>query len=201
MKATVCISTILMGAAAWGQDLPKPAPSGSAVDFPPRLMLDGTGALPAIAEAPPAASPDDVVKQKQAALVEAEKRAVDGEQLVKEGILAKVEAEEREMRVVQARKALADAVLAAASARADAVKKAFDAHQAAQADMDAANHAVDAARNAVAAAAADWARAQLDAATLDLKRKRKLYGEGVITRHELETAEDRVAFLTGSAPR
>jgi hypothetical protein len=203
--ALIAALALCRAAIAPAQDLPQRAPGGPAADFPPKLMLDGKLPNPASAPAPDApdapASPDDLVRQRQDALRLAERRAVDSEQLYKDGILAKVEAEARVMRVVEARKDLADAELAAAQARADAVKKSFAAHQAAQSDVEAAGKAADGARQAVAVAGRDWAAAQLDAAELDLKRKRKLFGEGVATRHEVEQAEDRVAFLTGTTPK
>jgi len=206
--ALIAALALCRAAIAPAQDLPQRAAGGPAADFPPKLMLDGTLPVPASApahdapDAPDApASPDDLVRQRQDALRLAERRAVDSEQLYKDGILAKVEAEARVMRVVEARKDLADAELAAAQARADAVKKRFAAHQAAQSDVEAAGKAADDARQAVAVAGRDWAVAQLDAAELDLKRKRKLFAEGVATRHEVEQAEDRVAFLTGTTPK
>jgi len=180
-------------------DLPKHAP-GESLDFEPKLMLDGPHAPP-VAASTPVASPEDRVQQMEAALILAEQHAADSEQLFKEGILAKVEVEGRALRVVQARKQLADARLTVAAARADAVRKSFDAHQASQSDFAAANAALNTARETAAAASADWDQAELDAATIDLKRKRKLYAEGVGSQREVELAEDRVALLSGTAAK
>jgi hypothetical protein len=137
----------------------------------------------------------------QAELLQAQQRAADSEQLYKEGILAKVEVEERALRVTKATKGLADANLAVAAARADAVQKAFAAHTVSQGDLDAANAGMKTAEAADASAKADLDKGMLDAATMDLKRKRKLYAEGVGSKREVEMAEDRLALLCGTGAK
>jgi len=179
-------------------DLPRKAP-GDTVDFEPKLMLDGPQAAP-VAEASPVAT-EERVKELEGDLVRAEGRAADAEQLYKEGILAKVEEEDRMLRVVKAEKELDDAKLAAAADRAAAVKKSFDAHQTGKSDLDAANAALKNAQDAAATAAAAWEQGQIDAAALDLKRKRKLYEEGVGSKREVEIAEDHLALISGTIPK
>jgi hypothetical protein len=201
MKPRAWIIALLVGAASLRaqDDLPRHA-QGEALDFEPKLMLDGPhAALPDASPTP--ASPEDRVSQLQAALITAEQRAADSEQLFKEGILAKVEAEGRALHVVEVRKELADATVAVAASRTDAVKKAFDAHQASQSDLNAANSTLKTAQDTAASASADWAKAELDAATLDLHRKQKLYSEGVCTKREVEIAQDRVALLTSTSAK
>jgi hypothetical protein len=177
-------------------DLPRHAP-GNALDFEPKLILEGTDSALAAASSTP--SPQDRVQRCQAALVLAEQRATDSEQLLQEGILAKVEVEACFLCVVQRKKELADALLDAAQSRADATAKSFSAHGAAQADLDSANAALKAARDDAASASANWDKAQLNAAILDLQRKRKLYSEGVASLHEVQVAEDRVVLLSGTS--
>jgi len=195
MKPLPWMIAALVGTALLrAQDLPKRDP-GAPLDFEPKLMLDGPHALPA------PSSPEAGVGQLEDALRVAEQHAADSEQLFKEGILARVEVEARMLRVVRARKELADARLAAATAQSDAARKSLEAHQASQADLDAANTALETARENAAAASAEWKKAQIDAATIDLKRKRKLYAEGVGSRHEVEMAEDRLVLLSGTAAK
>lgn len=200
MKLSPWIILPLLGTAILRaqDDLPRHAP-GNALDFEPKIILEGTGSALTAASSTP--SPEDRVQQCQAALVLAEQRAADSEQLFKEGILAKVEAEACFLRVVQRKKELADALLDAAQARADATAKSFNAHGATQAGLDSANAALKAASAAAASASADWDKAQLDAAIVDLQRKRKLYSEGVASPHEVQVAEDRVALLSGTAEK
>ncbi len=197
MKRRAWTAALLGTALALAQDdLPVRAP-GNALDFEPKLMLDGPHARP-VADSTPAMAPDDRVRQKQAALLQAEQGAAQSEQLYKEGVLAKVEAEGRQLHVVQLRKELADATLDAAAAHADAEKKSVAARAAGPAEMEAASAALKSARDEAAAASAAWDQAQVDAAALDLKRKRKLYAEGVATKREVEMAEDRVTLLSGT---
>ena len=200
MKLSAWIMLALLGTAVVrGQgDLPKHAP-GDGFDFEPKLMLEGSGSTPLPAS--PTPSPEDRVQQCQAALLQAEERAADSEQFFKEGVLAKVEVEACFLRIVQRRKELADAQVDAAQARVDVVTKSFNAHGATQGDLDSATADFNTKREAAAAASAEWEKAQLDAAILDLQRKRKLYSEGVGSQHEVQVAEDRVALLSGAQAR
>jgi multidrug resistance efflux pump len=199
MKLRASIILPLLGAVVLGaqDDLPKHAP-GEVFDFEPKLMLDGPQA-PNAASSP--APTDDRLRQCQANLLRAEQRAVSCEQLFKEGVLAKVELEARFRDIDQARKELADATLDVAAAHADAVKKSFAAHGASQSDLAAATAALKTAQDAADAASAAWDQAQIDAATIDLQRKRKLFSEGVGSRRELQMAEDRVVLLSGTLPK
>jgi hypothetical protein len=190
-----------MGAAllrAQDEPLPRRVPDG-AFDFEPKLMLDGPHA--ATVAASPTPSPEERLRKCQAALLEAEQRAADSEQLYKEGILAKVEFEARYLRIIQARKELADAVLADAAAHADAVKRSFDAHESSESDLNAAIAALKSAQTDATAETAQWDKAELNAALLDLQRKRKLYSEGVGSQRELQMAEDRVSLLSGTVAK
>lgn len=187
----------LWAAPVFAQDaLPRHA-NGEAMDFEPKLMLDGPQAGPA--EATLGLPPDEQLKQAQADLDRARHRAAEGEELYKEGILAKIEEEGRQMRVVRAQKALADAQLAVAAANAGTAHKALAAKQGTQQQVDDADAALKGAQSAATAAAQDWEKAQLDAAKLDLERKRTLYREGASSRREVEMAQDKVMLLSGSA--
>ena len=200
MRAWIIIFPLLGTALLRAQDdLPKRAP-GELPGFEPKLLLDGPDAA---SEAPgvPSAVPEERIKRLQAAFIRAEQHAAGSEQLYKEGILAKVEVEQRVLGVVKARKDLADATLAVAAEQAGAVKRSFDLHEATRAELDAANAALKAARDEDASATAEWEKGQLDAAAIDLKRKRKLYEEGVGSRREVEMAEDRLALLSGTAAK
>jgi hypothetical protein len=157
-------------------------------------MLDG----PAAAEASPAGSPGEQVKRLQQVLKRTQERAAEAGKLYRDGILARVEMEDRQMRVVKASKELADALVAMDATQVETMKQGLAAKTATQADLDAANAELKKAQDRATAAAADWRKAQMDAAELDLKRKQQLYREGVGSRREVEQAEDRVALLTGS---
>lgn len=163
-------------------------------------MLDGPHASP-VPDSLPADSPEVRIQAAEQALVRAEQRAADSEQLYKEGILARVEAEDRALKVVKARKELADASLALAAEQADAAKKAFDSHKEAQKDLDAANASLKTAQDADTSAEGQWEKGQIDAAAVDLKRKQKLYSEGVGSRREVEIAQDHLALVSGTTAK
>jgi multidrug resistance efflux pump len=162
-------------------------------------MLDG----PRSASIKPSPTPtaDALLREREAGLLRAEQSAVDGEQLLKEGILARVEFEARVLRLTQAREEFANAQLAVAAAHTDAAKKSFDTHKASQSDLDSANAALKSAQDAAASASAEWDAAQLQDAVRDFERKRKLFTQGVGSRQDLQMAQDRVTLLTGSAPQ
>jgi len=188
---------ILLSAAVRAQDAPLPAASDGG-DFEPAQKLetpDGAAVPPT-----PAVSPQDRLLHCQAALAAAQKRAAEGEGLFKDGILSRVEMEGRSRMVVKAAKELADAMVAVESARADAARKSFATRKITQADLDAAIAALKSAQEAAATASAAWDKSQLDAASLDLQRKRKLYAEGVCSQRELQIAEDRLVLLSGTLP-
>jgi len=192
LARVAALAALFAGAAIRGQDLPQRQPDN---DFDPSLMLEQPPPTPA----PPSAA--DVVKQLQTQLLIAQQRSAASEGLYKEGILARVEVEERALRVLQLQKELADAQAALAAQNAAAAKKSFDAHQISQANLDAAGAALNAARANAKTSAARFAKAELDEAILDLQRKRKLYAEGVASRLELQSAEDRVALLSGTVAK
>jgi hypothetical protein len=189
ISALACGATFAQGAS------PGPGDGGN---FEPTQMLDGPHGivLPA-----PAESPEARVQRCRAALAAAQDRAGEAEGLYRAGILARVEVEARFMQVVKAGKELADASVVVAAARANAAKKSFDAHESTQADLDAANAGLKDAQDAAATAAAAWDKSQLDAAKIDLQRKRKLYSEGVCSLRELQIAEDRMILLSGTLPK
>jgi hypothetical protein len=196
MKPCALIAILLSGTACAQYGAPA---AGDAGDFEPTQMLDTPHA--SVVSPTPALSPDERLAQCQDALAHAQKRAAEAEGLYKDGILARVEVEGRFMQVVKAGKELADATVIVAAARAETAKKAFDAHHGSQADLDAANAILKSAQAAAASASAAWDKSQLDAATLDLQRKRKLYSEGVCSQRELQMAEDRMILLSGTLPK
>lgn len=192
------IMTGMLGAAPLlaQDDLPRRAP-GRALDFEPQLMLEHPGAIPSDPDAP-AHSPEAEAARLEAVLVKARQRVAESEQLYKEGILARVEVEGRSLRILEVEKELAETRLQIAAAQRDTAKKSFDGHRIGQEELDKAESDWKATQEVAQAAEAKWDQAQLEAAALDLKRKRKLFAEGVGTRREVQLAEDRVALLTGT---
>ena len=201
MKMRASLLAALLGAVSLHaeEELPKHAP-GETFDFEPKLMLDGP-----LAKLPPGLSErqsalaEDRIPKLEAALLKAENRAADCEQLHKEGVISTVEAEDRMIQVLRAKRELAVVRAAVAAHKAVAAKKAFDAHQQSQTELDDANKSWLAALEAAKAAAAELHDAELNVAVADLNRRKKLMAEGIGSRQEVARAQDRLALLTGTS--
>jgi hypothetical protein len=115
--------------------------------------------------------------------------------LVKIGVLAKVEAEQRALRVVRLQSELAHAQMIAVQAQVTSLKARLAAGQATQAEVDAATAALAAATAAAQSAEETYHKAQLDAAILNLRRQRQLLALGSAGKSDVARAEERLAKL------
>ncbi|MEO5754492.1 MAG: hypothetical protein ABIR38_07270 [Chthoniobacterales bacterium] len=125
-------------------------------------------------------------------LERAKKSAASAERLVKMGVLAKVEAEQRGLRVVRLEAALANARMIAAKEQVT-LQEALGA--AGQTDFDAARATLARASAAAQAATENYRKAQLDAAALDLRRQRQLHAQGSARKSDVARAEEKLATL------
>jgi hypothetical protein len=125
----------------------------------------------------------------------AKRKAAYGEWLYSEGVLAKSEAEQRALLVVHLKRDLEDARWQLAKQDAEAQRKRFENHEIGKDANDKAQADLAAAAASANAAAADWKRAELDAALLNLKRQQKLYKEGVAPMSDLRRAQEAVDLL------
>ena len=129
------------------------------------------------------------------ALEKAKKSAAAGERLYKSGVLAKVEAENRAMKVIRLETDLAAARLETAKEAVAAQQSRFDAGEISQGDLEIAKSALVAATNEAQAAVAKRERAELDAALLNLHRQQKLLALGSGRKSEVNRAQEKVAAL------
>jgi len=177
------------------QDVPK-SDDDSAFDIEPPLLVK-----PWEEERKPDASQEDApeaqldpVKLAQQ-LERAKTSAASAARLVKNGVLAKVEAEQRALRVVRLESELANAQMIAAQAEVTAQKARFAAGQATQAEVDAAVAALAQASTAAQSAEENYHKAQLDAAALNLQRQRQLLALGSAHKSDVARAEAKLANL------
>lgn len=180
------------------QELPKSDNDSFDVE-PPLLVPPGdveSGADDA-AEAQP-----DVAKLAQQ-LEQAKRSAASAERLAKVGVLAKVEAEQRVLRVVRLEAELANAQLAVAREQVTSQQARSEAGQAIRADLDAAQAALARANAAAQIATEHYRKAQLDAAALNLRRQRQLFALGSARKSDVVRAEEKLAALQrdDQAPR
>jgi hypothetical protein len=139
------------------------------------------------------ASPDAAKLAEQ--LERAKKSAASAERLVKIGVLAKVEAEQRALSSVRLESELANAQLAAAKEQLAWQKARSEAGQASKADLDAAAATLARGRATALTAEANYHKAQLDAAALNLRRQRQLLALGSAHKSDVARAEEKLAAL------
>lgn len=182
--AILAVATLLVPARA-ADDLPRRAP-GEAMDFEPGLLL------PDLTNPP---GPADTPARLEAAIERAKKSAASGERMFRAGIIAKVEAEKRALKVVRLTAELASAHLAAAKAELEIKQAELAAGKISQEQREAAQASTDAAAEAAAKATATWQRAQLAAAELNLSRQRQLLAAGIGSKSLVSRAQSQVAGL------
>lgn len=150
--------------------------------------------------APDEAQEVDPMKLAQQ-LERAKKSAASAERLVRAGVLAKTEAEQRALRVVRLEAELAQAQLLAAQEQVTTLKARFAAGQAAQAEVNAATATLAQATAAARTADEKYRKAQLEAAELNLRRQRKLLALGSAHKSDVARAEEKLAKLQQAEPQ
>jgi hypothetical protein len=128
-------------------------------------------------------------------LEEAKKSAAATQRLVKSGVLSKVEAEQRALRVVRLESELAKAQMISAQEQLTSLKARLAAGQANQPEVDAATAALTQATAAAQAAETRYHKAQLDAAELNLRRQWQLLKLGSGHKSDVARAEEKLAQL------
>jgi len=172
------------------QELPKP--DSDSFDVEPPLLIP-PGNMESGADDAPEAQPD-VAKLTQQ-LEQAKRSAASAERLVKAGVLAKVEAEQRVLRVIRLEAELANAQLAVAKEQVASQQARSEAGQASRADLDATQAALARANAAAQIATEHYRKAQLDAAALNLRRQRQLFALGSARKSDVARAEEKLAAL------
>ena len=181
----VCVTAALSAFAQDDLPLPESAAEEPGEIDPPLLIQSYTfnaAAEPtAVGPAAAAASPD--VAKLEADLIRAQKRAAGADRLYKAGIIAKVDAEQRQLKVVQLEAAVAQARLDAAKAKAETTGDTTT--EVAVADAE------EAAQRAVK----QRQEAELDAALRNLQRQQKLLALGSGRQADVARAQAKVAEL------
>lgn len=139
------------------------------------------------------AQPDAAQLARQ--LDRAQKSAASAERLVKIGVLAEVEAEQRAMRVVRLEAEVAKAQMVAAQAEVTLQRTRQAAGQTSQADLDAALATLTRASAVAQTAEESYRKAQLDAAALNLRRQKRLLAQGSARKSDVARAEEKLAAL------
>ncbi len=176
------------------QDLPSSGEPSFEVE-PPLLIK------PWESEHPPDESQEETTKAPldPAKLIRqlrnAKEDAASASRLAKIGVLAKVEAEQRELRVVRLQSELAHAQMIAAQEQVTSQKARFVIKMATQSEVDYAVAALASATAAAQAAEETYHKAELEAAELNLSRQRQLLKLGSARKSDVARAEEKVTKL------
>lgn len=196
MKAWLAaIALVMCSGVAFAEDeLPAPD-EGQPLEIEPPLLIQNRAPDGSIANAQPNAPGDLDAAKLQTDLERAKKSAASGERLYKAGIIAKVEAENRALKVVRLEATLADAQLAAAKAKVEELKFASSADEAFARELKAAEALVaDTTASAERAGAARRA-AEVEAAARNVERQQKLMALGSARKADVNRAQEKLVKL------
>jgi len=187
----VLLSTMAIASMLAEDELPAPE-EGEAFEVEPPLLIHSRGpdGLPNV-PAPPEQA--DVAKI-ESDLTKAKKSAAGGERLYKAGIIAKVESEERVLKVVRLEAKLAEARLALAKSKIEEQKTATTESS----ELATSEAALALAAQTAERAAEERRRAEMEAAFRNLQRQQKLLALGSGRRADVNRAEKKLAELQGA---
>ena len=180
----LCVMTALPAFAQDDLPLPGTDPEEPGEIDPPLLIQSYTfNGTAATVTGPAAAAETPDVAKLEADLIRAQKRAAGADRLFKAGIIAKVDAEQRALKVVQLEAAVAQARVDAAKAKAETTGDATT------------EAAVVDAERAAERALKQRQDAELDAALRNLQRQQKLLALGSGRQADVTRAQAKVAEL------
>jgi hypothetical protein len=163
------------------------------IEPPPLIQNQPDGQL----SATPAPGDGDVARLVKD-LDRAKKNASGAERLCKIGVLARVEVEQRALKVVRLESELANAQLAHAKAELAAQESQLAAGESTKDELEAAKAALAQLTEGAQAAAAKRERAELDAAEANVRRQQKLLALGSAHKSDVNRAQEKLAELKAS---
>ena len=140
-------------------------------------------------------APDGDVARVEKQLERAKRNAAGAERLYKIGVLAKVEVEQRLLKVVRCESDLANARLARAKEEVAAQESQVAAGESTKDELEAAKAALAQLTEAAQVAAAKRERAELDTAEANLRRQKKLLSLGTAHKSDVDRAQEKLAEL------
>ena len=144
---------------------------------------------------PTAEAPDGDVARLEKQLDRAKKNAAGAERLYKIGVLAKMEVEQRALKVARLESDFANAQLVRAKNDLAAQESQLAAGEGTKDELEAAKAAVAQLTEAAQIAAAKRERAELDAAEANLRRQQKLLRLGSAQKSDVARAQEKLAEL------
>jgi hypothetical protein len=196
-RGLALLIAVAMAASASAQDESSKQDDPDSFEIEPPLLIPNRGNEP-LPEATKASAPDADVAHLERKLERAKRSAAGAERLCRIGALARVEVEQRNLRVVRLECDLANAQLALAKADLAAQESQATTGENAKQDLHAAAAALARAIEAAHAAKAKLERAQLDAAESNLRRQKKLLALGSAHKSDVARAEQKLVELKQS---
>jgi hypothetical protein len=188
-------ATAFAATVAAQEELPKNPEE--AMDIEPPLLIQETPNRNIVYTTPggPDQKPQPDPEQIAASLEKARKSAASGERQYKSGIIAKVDAENRALKVVRLESELAQAKLEVAKQNVVAQQARLEAGEISQAEVDVAQLEAAAAMKEAELATEKKEKAELEAAMLNLQRQKKLLAMGSGRKAEVNRAQEKVSAL------
>jgi hypothetical protein len=140
-------------------------------------------------------APDGDVAHLEKQLERAKRNAAGAERLCKIGVLAKVEVEQRLLKMVRCESDLANARVAHAKEEVAAQESRIASGENAKDELETAKAALAQLNEAAQIAAQKRERAELDAAEANLRRQEKLLKLGIARKSEVTDAQEKLAEL------
>lgn len=167
------------------------------MDIEPPLLIQESPNQNIVYTSPatPDQKPAPDLDQLAASLEKAKKSAAAGERLYKGGIIAKVDAENRALKVVRLEAELAEARAESAKQNATVQEARLEAGEISQDQVKSAQSEAVAATKDAESAAARKEKAELDAAMLNLQRQKKLLAMGSGGKAAVNRAQEKVSAL------
>ena len=184
------LATVMVALAA-DQSPGNKSEEPDAFDIEPPLLKQNLSDLPL--SATPA--PDGDAARLEIQLERAKRNAASAERLCKIGALAKVEVEQRLLKVVRFESDLANARLASPKEEVAAQESQVAAGESTKDELEAGKAALAQLTEAAQNAAAKRARAELDVAEANLRRQQKLLALGSAEKSDVTRAEQKLAEL------
>jgi hypothetical protein len=144
---------------------------------------------------PAPGTPDAEVARLEKQLERAKRNADGAERLYKIGVLAKVEVEQRLLRIVRTESDLATALVTQAKERVAEVESRVASGETPKDELDAAKAALAQLTEAAQVALAKRERAELEAAEANVRRQQKLLKLGSAGKSDVDRAEEKLAEL------
>jgi hypothetical protein len=197
MVRWIALPLVVAFAATLSAEEELPKDPEEAMDIEPPLLIQESPnrnlvyTTPGGPEEKPQPDPDLIA----ASLEKAKKSAASGERLYKSGIIAKVDAENRALKVVRLEAELAGAKMELAKQNSAALEARLEAGEIAASELETAKSIEVAATKEAELAAQKKEKSELDAAMLNLRRQQKLLAMGSGRKAEVSRAQEKVSSL------